>query len=284
MLGSMSFWIVSILALSTLIELVRLSNQIRDKIKRIDNIKEIYRLGLISYETINSQQRYLESQTLRLMQGQLSDSIDLMRAVLDHIAYRIVKENNLQVSDKSTQFPIYCQSKNDFKKFMKKHFPDLENKDIGLYSILESIQPYNKESWLKDFKEISNMVKHRIDEELEYVERNLICVGNVNTAQIADYTLQLDATLTYNTSSKGVFCKEIVITKNGILKTENNSYVGPRTITVSEVVSLQDPSLNTYTVKILFLKHSKKDFMPTIKMFILGFNNLLASLENIRTK
>ena len=259
--------------------LVRLSKQIKDKIKRIGDIEDIYKLCLISTETVNAKQQYLDSKTLRLIQGRLSDRIDLMRAVLDQIAYGIVKENNIQVSDRSTQFPIHCEKKDDFKKFMKKHFPDLENKDIGVYSVLESIQPYNKKSWLRDFQEISNLVKHRMDEELEYVDRNLICLGNVNTAQIWDHTLNVNASLKGDSSSKGVFFKEIVITENGRLTTDTNTYVGPRTITSSETASLQDPLINTYIVKILVMKHSKKDFVPTIRMFISGFYGLISSLD-----
>ena len=91
--------------------LVRLSKQIKDKIKRIGDIEEIYKLCLISTETVNAKQQYLDSKTLRLIQGRLSDRIDLMRAVLDQIAYELLKKTTYKLVTEAHNFQYIAKKK-----------------------------------------------------------------------------------------------------------------------------------------------------------------------------
>lgn len=261
---------------------ITFSDQIRDRIARIaEEHKRIWSYGVVSYETNDSRQQYLVQPILRKLGGELSDYINHIRNVLDHVAYQIATENKLTIKKKDILFPIYCKDRKSFDEFMDKHFPGLKNKNYKLYLSIESIQYYNDNSWLKDLMEMANLVKHRMDEQLGYIDKKLICIGNINTTQILDYDLHItkNATLSPGSPNRGMVVAKIIIDEGSTMKTNYNVYRGPKIITVKDVESLSDPQLNTYDVKLLYLKHSDRDFLPIMQSIRSGFTGLISILQ-----
>ena len=85
-----------------------------------------------------------------------------LRSALDYLAKDIVETHCPNANPRNRlYFPITSDA-NSFNNMMNRSYPDLSSNSASIYSILESIQPYQSDEnkWLTQFNKVNNENKH----------------------------------------------------------------------------------------------------------------------------
>ncbi len=116
----------------------------------------------------------------------IKNLLENLRTILDYLAHDIYEQkiqpsrraNGKQdIDNKKIYFP-YGKTLNDFRSSVGSRLPELDSIDRGIYSLIESIQPYLAgDNWLCDFCDITNEKKHRSLIPQERIETNETLLG-----------------------------------------------------------------------------------------------------------
>lgn len=90
---------------------------------------------------------------LSLIVGDIADNL---RAALNYLVYQLAAHDTGGHPDKSVQFPI-DEAKQDFGGHVKRFLKGIRVEHIAL---IERLQPYNGNNWLRQLRELSNPNKH----------------------------------------------------------------------------------------------------------------------------
>ena len=202
------------------------------------------------------------------------------RSCYDYIGTMIYQKYP-STNPNNPNFPFF-KKRSDFKKYMNKTFPTLNNTS-KIYLLIESHQFYatNKGSHFKKFVDLVNKFKHGKLSNCEIRLTNMIELNTLpiklnnmpknqklslmkDTPPIIQYvTLNLNAELNMSKpSSKILIVTDIILTKNGRLITPNRSVIqGPMQIDPGNVIEKNIGGISLIEFPDIFWKNSSIQIM-----------------------
>jgi hypothetical protein len=128
-----------------------------------------------------------------ILKPKVKSSLEHLRSCLDYMAHDIYffiyLKNDKTIKEEKTKQKIYFpygRNENDFKSSLGRMFKNLYIINKNIFLLIESIQPYkSNNSWLADFCDITNTMKH--SELLKQKRHDKEAIKVLNSIYIEDF-------------------------------------------------------------------------------------------------